>query len=608
MNSPTPKGSACPRSTSLVSPDCASGGDRRDTWLAPIKGRFTGGLSLSHISEEVERQLASVDEAEVMKSMKKIASMFRREEHRYGVVLFVRNGEIGLLAANNSEVELRKMDVTTKGNMFYAQVSEDPLADAGQAIIAASLSKLSESEDGTWWISRSGCKTRASSIIEHIGSKQVINSYIPCLFSVLAEGVKVNIGKAFTKEAQISILEEKRRLFEEIIGLPVIDHTPLTKKRVVYGTEIRDEKVKEKLNKLRKYMVSEKKKDIAKREVFTKVMERIALRGSPDIECLRMIQRTGPDGDSEKRAMYRVGAFLPNGGFFLEYTRYAYRSNDVGWFPLKFNINSEGSNVLTPVKNGQENIVAETLFFPKNLHGLQPKIFCVFKGKNGKKLVNGCLYCIEEIRKRLKLTVTKECECPIVPMISLDLETRRIAGKKRTEKKGEDCNDENKHVEKTLAQDLPITVMRKNDEWYENKMTHRGEERQTNIEYMVQDQVEETNGETQTNEGGSTIGRGTDMSSCGKVVSSDTTRDEKEKTACSCERYQTSVGDSLDAAKDGGEYTSQYKRGQSNPSHAIVAEDTNLQPCSSGDKGQHETHVVPEDEAEPLGLGDRAAW
>lgn len=376
------------------------------------------------------------------------------------------------MLVGGDEVGLKKIYISRERNMFYAQGSGEQVSMKDKVIIAASLSKLVDAERGAWWISKSGCKMRATSISKHIGDRTVVNGYIPCLFHVSTEGVRINVRSAFLKGMRGEATEENRKRFKEIIGLPVSDNTPLTKKRVVYGTEIKDERVRDKLNRLRKYMVNEKKKNEGRRRIFTEVMERVAERGSPDIECLHMMQKINPKGDMEKRAQYRIGAFLPNGGIFLEFTRYAYKSNDVGWFPLKFKTNSEGNHILAPIKNGKENVIAELLLLPRDLKGIQPKILCVLKDKNGKKVVNGCIYSMEEIRKNISRNINNDCEIPIILKDIENYNERRIVDniEKTHDMKRIKNTDENGRIvkNKKISENLPITVMNQSDQWHEH--------------------------------------------------------------------------------------------------------------------------------------------
>ena len=335
MSAQTPKGPArcsSPLTGTCDSPSVSSPRAtcvRRDSWLAPAKGRFTCGVSLVHVSDEVEILLGSGAEDRIVFAMQKVLSGLKGCRQMYGVVLCFANGEVGLLCCGVKGV--KKVEVRKEGSMFHACCLVDDVQMENNRIIAATMSKLMDEEKKIWWISRSGFNFRIKSIIKHIGDKNSNNRYLPCLFNIINEDVKINIRSAFLKDEFGEQIREDRKKFKEIMGTPIYDSSSCLTKKVIFNTEMKDEKVRDRFNKLRKYIMIESKLNIVRRNIFRKVMTRISENGSPDEECLDMMQMINEDGEKEKRALYRIGAFLQNGGFFLEFTRYANKSKDIGW-------------------------------------------------------------------------------------------------------------------------------------------------------------------------------------------------------------------------------------------------------------------------------------
>ena len=543
-------------------------------------------MSLSNKSEEIEKFLASIDEAEVYEAMKRVAAGLGKD---YGVVLFFFDGCAGVLCGGKGG-NLRRIFIVREKNMFYAKVSEEVLEQKCKVIIAASMAKLFDENEKVWWVSKSGCKMRAAGMMKHIGDKTLNINYVPCIYQVTPEGIKSNIRKAFIKEEVKVKVEEDKKILKEIFNIPITDRT-ITKK-IVYATEVKDLKVQEKLNKMKKYILTEMKENEDRRRIFMKVMERIARIGEPDMECLQMMQTINEEGDKERRALYRIGAFLPNGGIFLEFTRYKNTSYDIGWFPLSYDTNSTDDCVLLPIKNGKENVVAELLHLPRNLKGLQPKVYCILKDRNGKRIVNGCIYFIEEIRKKLDKDINKDAELSIVPQMLEEYVERKIVDEvdksQNVKIKENNNNINNKEIikKKKKGNNLPIITMTESDKWIELSKKYRGTDDEMN---------NNNNNNLENNENLNCENNIENEEILCENENNSITQNNNNEINDSNDKDRTNVNNHNDENVINIETVSSCE----NEKQLVKCGKEN-ETCAETVLARHESHVSPEDEAEPL--------
>ena len=103
-------------------------------------------------------------------------------------------------------------------------------------------------------------------------------------------------------------------------------------------------------------------------------MDRIAILGSPDRECLKLLKSKELIKDRTRALMYRIGAFMINTNTFFEFSAENTTSKIAGWRPLSYGMNGNCHTLIAdPMEQkDRDAIIQMTLGIPST--HIRPKI------------------------------------------------------------------------------------------------------------------------------------------------------------------------------------------------------------------------------------------
>lgn len=447
------------------------------SWVAPLKGKYMEGFSFTSVGKEIEMILSSYDDKVVSVELKKMAKKLCGEKGNFSIVLLTSEGDAGVYRrCGDGSIELvkvRREDVDGKAMAVYCG---DKCEMQGK-IECVSIVKAEDSEHNNYWISVSVCRDRSTAILRRTGVAEISLEYVPSLFKVDSKSVISNIRKTFLRSDKSNIVGNEASILRELIGVPFMIDPISVRRKLVCGSKMEDRETEEQLSRFLEYVTDEQKRNEEQRKIFIKVIKRIAKSGKPDERCLELLQLDPVSGEKLERARYRIGAFIRNGNVFLQYTRKKMRSKTTGWYPMKFDTNLKGAHVLKSIKNMDGKVISDTLFCTQ-IENVNPRIICILKDMNGKKVVNGCVYDLRTIREKIGKTET----LPKIPLIQpgimgnwerSDKQYTKDQSSETVTKVKKKNKAVKKSVEKETASPLPVMVMMQSDERRETRKLYQ---------------------------------------------------------------------------------------------------------------------------------------
>ena len=443
--------------------------ERRRSWVAPSRGRFVDGFSFAAVGEDIGKLLSSIDDKVVMAEMRKMGKKLWGEDGKFSILLLMCGCKAGVMMRDDDGsfklVEVRKVETD---DQIVAVNKKNKMVKVGK-VESVSLVKSLDKSKSSWMVSVSTCQNRCETIMAHMKTAQVSLDFIPSMFKINKDNVVPNIMRTFLRGERGCKMEQDGCLLKKIIGHPNMILPTSSKKKIVFCLGTEDRAVEEQLTCLDKYISDETERNEEQRKIFLQVIKRIARHGRPDSRCLELMQIDPLTGEKRGRAKYRIGTYIKNANVFLEFTRKKERSNSIGWYPMRYAINSNRVNVLVPIKNEDKKVVTDLLFMTP-VENICPRIICMMKDKNGKRLVNGCFYDMKVVREKM----SKKQEIPRIPLIRPgvlgrwnDEEDEMIVPQveRRTpQKKNKDVEKENNNNENIKTPLLPVMTMVQNDE------------------------------------------------------------------------------------------------------------------------------------------------
>lgn len=383
-----------------------------------IKNKMEDIETKMKIIRELEDILSNLQEMEVKTKLKEMAKSLIQNKDQ-SLILYIDDEYGCLLVKNEKEqytwMETKFIEDGKENNECIIERLDKSTTLSGKKIIAAALAQKLGGSDKKWLVPVVTCRSRLESIINKKKREEYIEGFVASLYIVNDEGVKLNISD---KDLPVNIsksLREQGKRVEEIISKPQYKTIKTIKKTVIVHESVRDEEVIKRIQRLKDYIISEKIHNKEKHETFMKIIRRIAVKGKPDLECLEILQRMDEKKTGIKRAKYRIGAYIVNANLFCEFTRVESSMKESGWFPLKYNESSDNRMVLTPIKNTERDEVAN-IIHKANYERVQPRIICIMRDRNGKKVVNSCFYDLKQIRNDIKESIPIYAKDLIMPI------------------------------------------------------------------------------------------------------------------------------------------------------------------------------------------------
>lgn len=464
------------------------------TPLSPSRTISSVRISFMQMGNDIKEIMGQSDELEVRKSIILLTKRLLRETKEYSIALFIKNEQV--VVGQKSTEDKLIWNIATKltgctDNMCLVEITEDTLNLKEHVITDAALIKKESMNKNEWWISMTACKSRLESLLTKYGDSQLRREFVPALHRITSDGVKINITRSnITQEMEKNCLEIKK-----ITKLPEIIPTRKATKQLIVHKSVRDERLKRQLQQHRNYVVTEQYDDENKYNMFLKVIVRITRMGKPDEECLRMLHSV--DGRENSKSKYRIGAYLVNANMFLEYTRNVGGSKTLHWFPLRFKKNNDSRFSMKPIKDEKREALMRCMGWI-NYNRIQPRILCILQERNGKKIVNTCVYDTYNLRQSIKDEIPFPAKHVFLPAslnmaLDRDSETKRTMTKKIenaptkrnvTNQTNEENGNDNTNTQRDI---LPVIMMAQSDEregrkkkynwdWSENEEEQNREE------------------------------------------------------------------------------------------------------------------------------------
>lgn len=449
---------------------------------------FSGPVRVSFIKkgEEIERAMSCIRRKEVRQNLKKIAKELIKEIKDYSIAIFTDSGQVAIAdkTVNHTiEWKIADREVSSNSQKCMVKVREEYLKLKDVKITDAGLARKEKDVKDLWWVSISTCKTRVQSIMAYNGEEVRRSDYVPSIYEITSEGVKIKI----TKTSQTKEMEKNSLELNRIFGTPDKKPTIPAARIVVTHSSVKDERVKRQLQMLKNYVVTERVADDKKYNTFLEVAKRIAIIKTPDEKCLEMIHSVDTIKDKGNRAKYRIGAYIPNANVILEYTRFNANARNTAWFPLKYTESSELKSILKPIKNEDKDTISDIMQW-NDFRRLQPRIICILQDRNGKKIVNSCIYDICNLREAMGETLTNKDKLTYLPaaqMLAMDMHQKVDSYPQTKAKEGEsitsDTPSQRKEKDNPIGTSqyktprLPIAAMVASDEWEQNRRRYCAE-------------------------------------------------------------------------------------------------------------------------------------
>lgn len=425
---------------------------------------------------KLESVLASWDEKEIRKGIRDTLRCLWRFGNDLSIMVELDGEDVCLFTRDDKGKTVLKGTQTDgeKERRMVRMLNTD--TDVEERIISAvAITKRNKVDQDLWYVSSSRYYDRVRSLINHVGIQN--NRYIPSIFKVQDRGVTPNIRKAFLRHEVKSRMDKIALELQSKLGTPLYDKSSTLKRDVIFSTNINDSTIRDQLRNLRHYIVFEKKLNDERKRAFRRIVKKIAEVGYVREDMLDMVKELSDNKDRTRPKTFRIGAFIPNANIVLEYTRARAQSNKAGWFPLKYDKNGDGHNVLLPLKEGLEDGIAMTLFYTK-IDNLLPKIICLLKDSSGKKIVNGDIYDMDEVRKHLKIEAKVPTKIKSIFQrsdIKYTLKPRSTSTQKKKEINTNSQQEQrDSKPQRKLMKSLPVTVMMDSEEFMRAKSYYRG--------------------------------------------------------------------------------------------------------------------------------------
>ena len=374
---------------------------RRLSWLGSTKGKFVEKLSFTKLGEELGIAMGMLERHKIIERLEELFNKIRNKTKKYSIAICNENGQIAIAEKNQDGRVIWKtatrVHESPKEQKILVNQEDHEMRQIAKEISSAALVRRQDGNPNQWWLSLSSIKERIECLMDWRGMKEMHRHCFPSLYKINDKGVMSNLRRREQLEISTRI-EEERRYLQNQLGVPEYDDSPLTKKTIITHISMTEDGVKKDLAKLRKYVLNEKTMNERNEEIFQRAVRRIVKKGIPDIKTLELIQHASSEYNNNKRADYRIGGYLANAGIFVEYTRLRGRSKEVGCYPLKFEKKNGKICKLVPVRDAEINKITKILC-GIDINRIQPRIICVLKDKNGKKVVNGQFYDVMNIRK-----------------------------------------------------------------------------------------------------------------------------------------------------------------------------------------------------------------
>ena len=307
--------------------------------------------------------------------------------------------------------------------------------------------------------------------------------------------------RTFLRNDKSKNVEKEASKLRDLLGCSDVVASNSTRRKIVFGSKIEDRDVEEQMYGFMNYIMDEQKQNVEQRKIFLRVIKRIAKLGKPDERCLDLLQTDPITGERKSRAKYRIGALLRNANIFLQFTRKKEKSRTVGWYPMKFDANSDKVHSLFPIKNMDAKFIIESLFCT-TMDNINPRIICILKDKNGKRIVNGCIYDLKTIREKISKSETLPKIPTVQPIImgcwerndKLYIKDQNVDSRTKCKKKDlvmkVPCSNHDP------VSPLPVMVMMENDENREIRNIYR-----KNVEEIMREsQIVSQDGSVHTQE------------------------------------------------------------------------------------------------------------
>lgn len=413
---------------------------------------------------KIDEALSQIFEVKVCHMLNKIAREIWKEDGNKSVVIHFHNGESRVFCkGSNGKSRLMKLwGRKDKTEVWFEGGEKDNIGDL--VIVACELATRAEMK-GSWEMVPKSQKKRIEAIMGIRGKGPALKGCVPSLVC-LGEKTSPNMRVETLTDDEVAKIEAKCKIIEKILGNPEEDKSPLTKKKIVWGTAEPDKIIVDKLNGMRKYVQNERVPDDRIRKIFKKVISRIA-RNGPDAECLEILSEAEKRITGAKRPFYGIGAYIQSANIFLQFSRVMTNSNELNWFPLRYGTSKKGMKILNSMKDEKVDVVEKELLMTK-MGGIKPRILCILKDSDGKKVVNGCVYDTKALLEESPSQV-KEME---EDTTSTDV---NAMGDKQLCKEGMSNMVSIQHMNKTSYKQalLPIQVMMKSDEHRRVQQSYR---------------------------------------------------------------------------------------------------------------------------------------
>ena len=404
---------------------------------------------------EIDEALSQLIEVKVCHMLNRMVKKIWKEDDNRSIVIHFHNGESRVFCkCPNGKSRLMKLRGRRDRTAVWTEGSEkDNIGDL--VIVACEFAKRGRRK-GSWEMVPDSQRRRIEAIMKCREKEPAPEGCVPSLFC-LGEKASLNVRAETLTEDEAAKMEAKCKIIERILGNPDEDTSPLTKKRVVWGTAEPDKIIVDKLNDMRKYVQNERAPDDKIRKVFKKVIRRIA-RNGPDAECLDMLYEAEKRINGAKRSFYGIGAYIQSASMFLQFGRVMTNSNELNWFPLRYGSCTKGMKVLNSIKDEKVGVVEKELLMTR-MGEIKPRILCILKDGDGKKVVNGCVYDTKALLEESPYEVAQVEEDITSTEVNAKVDKQPCQG-------GMSCMVGTHHVNKSSYKQalLPIQVMMKSDE------------------------------------------------------------------------------------------------------------------------------------------------
>lgn len=299
---------------------------------------------------------------------------------------------------------------------------------------------------------------------KHI-KKNIIDGHTQTLFKLNEDGIKCVLKDTGQKLIANTTIERWKNQLKDFYGCPIYNHPTKgdksqqgakEKKLTTHLNEaLEDKKIKQALQRLGKYFVHKTSITEEEKKCFNIVMDRIAILGSPDRECLKLLKSKELIKDRTRALMYRIGAFMINTNTFFEFSAENTTSKIAGWRPLSYGMNGNCHTLIAdPMEQkDRDAIIQMTLGIPST--HIRPKIYCILNVGSETKAINGTIVDILERRKQL----LKEWKIPSLEIGSLPLIDNSLSEMKYMEQKWSDIIPKYKKFKPDYHNYLPIFNM-----------------------------------------------------------------------------------------------------------------------------------------------------